>query len=87
MLRSIVRPDRVIVTGSGENKVDRDGNALTKGDKVQFLTNGIFRSRSRIVVNCGTKRVTCRDEEGIVTNRAYKNLRLIPRQDISENEQ
>ena len=78
--------DRAVAGGdSQERYFDCDGNILTIGDRVRFLTKGIFRSRYGTIVKFGKKRASCVDDTGIPTNRAYKNIRLIT--ELSTNEQ
>ena len=77
--RSSIQGDNI------EYKYDSNGNQLTEGDRVHFLTKGVYRSRYGTITSLGTKRATCINDEGNTTNRAYKNLVLAP--NVVEHEQ
>ena len=81
----IVRGESLEQQQDIDRYVDSEGNQLQAGDRVRFLTKGVYRSRIGTITNFGKKRATCIDEQGNITNRAYKNLKLI--QGETENEQ
>ena len=56
---------------------DRDGKVIHIGDRVRFLTRGVFKATEGEVKNFGRRFVVSIGEEGFEVNRLAKNLRVI----------
>ena len=63
---------------SGSRKVDRFGNKLEVGDRVEFLTPGRYMGKVWKVYGLTEKRVLCERNGGASkTNREYCNVRKV----------
>ena len=62
---------------SEEGKTDRHGNFLKVGDKVEFLTDGLYKSKRWIIYKLTDTRVLCHRKNGQKTHREYRNGRKI----------
>ena len=56
---------------------DTNGNRIDIGDKVKFLTKGLFESREGIVTKITKSRVTSTDARGVKIVRSGKNLKVL----------
>ena len=57
---------------------DRDGTEILIGDRVRFLTRGLYSSRTGVVykISRNGERVTSRDERNLSISRAPYNLQI-----------
>jgi len=61
-----------------EIRRDRDGKEIRIGDRVRFLTRGVFKANVGTVKSFGKRFiVSTEEEEGLEVNRLAKNLRVI----------
>ena len=60
-----------------ENKTDRFGKELKVGDKVEFLTDGLYSDKQWTIYKLTSSRVLCKRKGGQKTHREYQNVRLI----------
>ena len=62
----------------GTGVCDRDGTPIWFGDKVTFLTKGLYGTKEGIVykVSSNKSRITAKDEKGNAISRAPKNVRV-----------
>jgi len=61
-----------------EIRRDRDGKVIRIGDRVRFLTRGVFKANVGTVKSFGKRFVvSTEEEEGLEVNRLAKNLRVI----------
>ena len=63
---------------------DRFNKIIVLGDKVRFLTKGLFRSTEGIVTKINKLRITARDSTGRLINRNPENVEIIEDSDSSE---
>ena len=66
---------------------DRHGNILVLGDRVRFLTKGLYAATEGIITKVGKSRITARDNYGALINRAPKNVEIIEDSDSSSGEE
>ena len=64
---------------------DRKGELIVLGDRVRFLTKGLYRSTEGVVTKINKRRVTARDTSGNAISRAPHNVEIIFEGDSSEN--
>ena len=64
---------------------DRHGNILVLGDRVRFLTKGLYAATEGIITKVGKSRITARDNYGALINRAPKNVEIIEDSDRSSS--
>jgi hypothetical protein len=65
---------------------DRFEKIIVPGDKVRFLTSGLFKSTEGIVTKIGKARITARDSSGFLINRSPNNVEVIEEENNSEEE-
>ena len=63
---------------------DRKGELIVLGDRVRFLTKGLYRSTEGVVTKINKRRVTARDSSGNAVSRAPHNVEIIFEGDSSE---
>lgn len=56
---------------------DRHGNLIVLGDRVRFLTKGLYRSTEGIVSKINKTRITAKDNKGILISRSPYNVEVI----------
>jgi hypothetical protein len=61
----------------GDRYVDRDGNPLEVGQRVELLTQGLYRGNVGRVRKVSPTRVTIRLDSGRTTTRIHSNVRII----------
>ena len=59
------------------DKTDRDGNQLKVGDKVEFLTKGLYKSNTWTIYRLTETRVLCKRKGNQKTHRDYQNVRKL----------
>ena len=81
----VIRRQREAERRLKEAAKDRYGNLIVLGDRVKFLTTGLYRSTEGIVTKINKSRITAKDHRGIPISRSPHNVAVVLEEERSSD--